>query len=72
MDGINTVKFAYVQWVGEGVRPMAKAKASTQKGALECCFKVRIEPSKMRDTRWFHIRTVLRGGAAKFRAKQVG
>ena len=40
MDGIDTVKFAYVQWVGENVKPMSKAKVSTHKGALENQFKV--------------------------------
>ena len=40
MDDIPTVKFAYVQWVGEEVKPMTKAKTSTHKGALENHFKV--------------------------------
>ena len=40
VDGIDTVKFAYVQFVGESVKPMAKAKVSTHKGALEKQFKV--------------------------------
>ena len=42
MDGIATVKFAYIQWVGEEVKPMVKAKTSTHKGALENQFKVTI------------------------------
>ena len=42
MDGISTVKFAYIQWVGENVKPMAKAKVSTHKGALENHFKVSV------------------------------
>lgn len=40
VDGIDTVKFAYIQFVGEEVKPMAKAKVSTHKGALENHFKV--------------------------------
>jgi hypothetical protein len=34
------VKFAFIQWVGESVKPMAKAKLSTFKGSLEDLFKV--------------------------------
>ncbi len=40
VDGISTVKFAYIQWVGENVTPMAKAKVATQQGMLEGTFKV--------------------------------
>jgi hypothetical protein len=40
VDGFSTVKFAFIQWVGENVKPVAKAKVSTQKGALENHFKV--------------------------------
>lgn len=39
VDGIDTVKFVYVQWLGENVKPMSKAKVSTHKGALENQFK---------------------------------
>ena len=41
VDDIPTVKFAFIQWVGESVKPMAKAKLSTFKGSLEDLFKVR-------------------------------
>ena len=40
VDEIATVKFAYVQWVGELVKPMSRGKISTHKGALENHFKV--------------------------------
>ena len=40
MDEIDTVKFGFVQWVGESVKPMNKAKASTHKGDLDNYFKV--------------------------------
>lgn len=40
VDDIPTVKFVYLQWVGELVKPMSKAKVSTHKGALENHFKV--------------------------------
>lgn len=39
VDEIPTIKFAYVQWMGEGCKPMSKAKVSTNKGALEEIFK---------------------------------
>jgi len=40
VDEIPTVKFAYISWVGENVKPMSKAKISTHKGALEEMFYV--------------------------------
>lgn len=39
VDDIPTVKFAFIQWVGESLKPMAKAKISTYKGSLEDLFK---------------------------------
>ncbi len=41
MDDIPTIKFVYIQWMGESCKPMAKAKISTHKGDLEGIFKVR-------------------------------
>ena len=41
VDDIPTVKFAFIQWLGESVKPMAKAKISTFKGTMEDIFKVR-------------------------------
>ena len=41
MDDIDTIKFVFVQWVGETVKPMSKAKASTHRGAIDDYFKVR-------------------------------
>lgn len=38
VDDIPTVKFAYVQWVGENVKPMSRAKISTHKGTIEQAF----------------------------------
>ena len=38
VDEIATVKFVYIQWVGEGVKPMSKAKISTHKGDIEKIF----------------------------------
>jgi len=40
VDEIPTVKFVYIQWVGEGVKTMTRAKISTHKGDLEEVFKV--------------------------------
>ena len=40
VDDIPTVKFAYIQWMGENCKPMSKAKVSTNKGAMEEKFKV--------------------------------
>lgn len=38
VDDISTVKFVYVQWVGENVKPLVKAKISTHKADLEEIF----------------------------------
>ena len=40
VDDIPTVKFAYILWVGEGVKPMSKGRLSTAKGELEDVFNV--------------------------------
>ena len=40
VDDIATVKFVYIQWVGESVKTMTRAKISTHKGDLEAEFKV--------------------------------
>ena len=40
VDDIPTVKFVYIQWVGNDVKPLSKAKISTHKGALEEMFYV--------------------------------
>ncbi|GFR71694.1 coactosin [Elysia marginata] len=37
-EGILTVKFVYIVWVGSQVKPMTKAKISTHKGAMEEIF----------------------------------
>ncbi|XP_062515450.1 uncharacterized protein LOC134190924 [Corticium candelabrum] len=34
VDEISTVKFVFIQWVGEEVKPMAKAKISTHKAEI--------------------------------------
>ncbi|XP_064393864.1 uncharacterized protein LOC135341280 [Halichondria panicea] len=39
VDDIPTIKFVYIQWMGESCKPMAKAKISTHKGDLEGIFK---------------------------------
>lgn len=39
VDDIPTVKFVYFQWVGENIKPMQKAQASTHKGGVEDVFK---------------------------------
>lgn len=39
VDDIPTVKFVYIQWVGEATKIMTKAKVSTHKGSLEDAFK---------------------------------
>ena len=44
MDDIPTVKFVYFQWVGENIKPMQKAQASTHKGGVEDVFKVSSTP----------------------------
>lgn len=38
VDDIPTVKFAYVQWIGEGTKIMAKAQVATHKGGIEEVF----------------------------------
>uniref|UniRef100_UPI003980CBBD hypothetical protein n=1 Tax=Salmonella sp. s54925 TaxID=3159674 RepID=UPI003980CBBD len=38
LDDIATVKFVYIQWIGEFVKPLAKAKVSTNKSDLEEIF----------------------------------
>eukprot|EP00118_Oscarella_pearsei_P024639 m.306493 g.306493 ORF g.306493 m.306493 type:complete len:335 (+) comp41296_c0_seq1:75-1079(+) len=38
VDDIATVKFVYIQWVGESVKPMSKAKISTHKSDVEAVF----------------------------------
>jgi hypothetical protein len=40
VDDISTVKFVYIQWVGENVKPLVKAKISTHKADLEQIFFV--------------------------------
>ena len=44
VDNIPTVKFAYIHWLGEKVKPMTKARASTHKGAVEEAFGVSFAP----------------------------
>lgn len=38
MDGITTVKFVYIVWIGEDTKPMTRAKISTHKGVAEETF----------------------------------
>ncbi|KAL4219704.1 hypothetical protein ACF0H5_022274 [Mactra antiquata] len=38
VDSIATVKFAFIMWVGNNVKPMTKAKISTHKGTIEETF----------------------------------
>ncbi|CAB4002606.1 1-acyl-sn-glycerol-3-phosphate acyltransferase epsilon [Paramuricea clavata] len=38
VDDISTVKFVYIQWVGDNVKPLVKAKTSTHKADLEQIF----------------------------------
>lgn len=38
VDDITTVKFVYIIWVGQSVKPMTKAKISTHKGTAEQTF----------------------------------
>ena len=40
MDDIPTVKFVYIQWLGDHVKPMVRAKISTHKADLEQIFHV--------------------------------
>ena len=40
MDGIATVKFVFITWVGENVKPMTKGKISTHKSTIEKAFHV--------------------------------
>ena len=47
VDDIPTVKFVYIQWVGNDVKPLSKAKISTHKGALEEMFYVSLYMCKM-------------------------
>ncbi|CAH3170357.1 unnamed protein product [Porites evermanni] len=38
VDGITTVKFVFITWVGENVKPMTKGKISTHKATIEKAF----------------------------------
>ncbi|XP_078383186.1 uncharacterized protein LOC144665761 [Oculina patagonica] len=38
VDDIQTVKFVFITWVGENVKPMAKGKISTHKSTVEKAF----------------------------------
>lgn len=38
VDEIPTVKFVYIQWIGEATKIMAKAQVSTHKGSVEDAF----------------------------------
>lgn len=38
VDGIATVKFVFITWVGENVKPMTKGKISTHKSTIEKAF----------------------------------
>lgn len=40
VDGITTVKFVFITWVGENVKPMTKGKISTHKSTIEKAFHV--------------------------------
>ena len=40
IDDIPTVKFVFIQWIGESTKIMTKAKVATHKGGLEDVFKV--------------------------------
>ena len=40
VDGISTVKFVFIQWVGENVKPMTKGKISTHRSTVEKAFHV--------------------------------
>lgn len=40
VDGIQTVKFVFISWVGENVKPMTKGKISTHKSTVEKAFHV--------------------------------
>ncbi|KAK3733450.1 hypothetical protein QZH41_009892, partial [Actinostola sp. cb2023] len=40
VDGIPTVKFVFIQWVGVDVKPMTKGKISTYKSTIEKVFSV--------------------------------
>lgn len=38
VDGITTIKFVFITWVGEHVKPMTRAKISTHKSTIEKTF----------------------------------
>ena len=40
VDEITTVKFVFISWVGENVKPMAKGKISTYKATIDKAFHV--------------------------------
>ena len=44
MDDIATVKFVYIRYVGESIKPMTRAKIGTHKGDLEKLFYVSSVP----------------------------
>ena len=44
VDEIPTVKFVYIQWIGEATKIMAKAQVATHKGSVEDAFNVSTIP----------------------------
>lgn len=38
LDGIKTIKFVYIYWIGDEVKPMTKGKVSSVTGTVERCF----------------------------------
>ena len=40
VDDITTVKFVFITWVGENVKPMTKGKISTHKSTVDKAFHV--------------------------------
>lgn len=57
VDDIATVKFVYLQWMGNDVKPLSKAKISTHKGALEEMFYVSL--TSVVNKKWSGILVVL-------------
>ncbi|XP_003383653.1 PREDICTED: uncharacterized protein LOC100634597 [Amphimedon queenslandica] len=54
VDDIPTVKFAYILWVGDSVKPMSKGRLSTTKGEIEDIFNpfhVHVQASSLHEVK---------------------
>ena len=60
VDDIPTVKFVYIQWIGEATKIMAKASVTTHKGGVEEVFSV--SPTSINEMYSAETNSLGRGG----------